>query len=246
MAKAPVLSVVTVVLNAKTDFAFTLQSVAEQTYPHIEYVVVDGVSRDGTLEYAQANRQHIHTLISEKDNGFYDAMNKGLRAATGDYIVFMNAGDAFYAPDTVAQMFATAPDADLYYGDTVLIDDQFALIGPRDHKKLPTQLTYQDFRLGSVVCHQAFVPRRSLCPEYDLTFPGSADIEWSIVVTKRAKTIVNVRQVIARYKVGGLSAQHRWRYVKERFWIGVRHFGWPATLWDTGKMLVANALGMKV
>lgn len=238
MPEPAVLSVITVVLNAKRDFAQTLASVRAQTYPHIEYIVVDGVSKDGTLAVIQENQDAISTWISEKDQGFYDAMNKGLRLATGSHVVFMNAGDEFYDPETVARIFAAAPDdvppaaVGVYYGDTVLTDEDFNVLGPRSHKKLPERLSWKSFRYGSVVCHQAFIARRDIAPEYDLAFPGSSDIEWSIRVLKRAETIVRVPGNIARYKMGGLSLQNKWRYMRERFWIGVRHFGLLRTVWD--------------
>ena len=120
----PVLSVITIVYNNVRDIERTMLSVLNQTYHAIEYIVIDGASTDGTLDIIKQYKNRITKLISEKDKGIYDAMNKGLAIATGDYVIFMNSGDEFYATDTVAKVFASAPDADIYYGETEMIDDE--------------------------------------------------------------------------------------------------------------------------
>src|SRR4051812_1110497 len=98
----PVLSVITVVYNNVSHIERTLLSVLDQTYPHIEYIVIDGASTDGTLVIIEKYKDRIAKLISEPDKGIYDAMNKGLAIATGDYVLFMNSGDEIYARETVA------------------------------------------------------------------------------------------------------------------------------------------------
>src|SRR5689334_2229074 len=97
----PILSVITVVYNNAADIERTLLSVLNQSYKGIEYIVVDGASTDGTLQIIEKYKDRITKLISEKDNGIYDAMNKGLASATGDYVLFMNSADEFYSADTV-------------------------------------------------------------------------------------------------------------------------------------------------
>jgi glycosyltransferase involved in cell wall biosynthesis len=241
----PVVSVITVVLNAKRDLEQTIRSVEAQTWPHIEFIVVDGISTDGSLEVVKAKAAQgvVHKWVSEKDKGFYDAMTKGIHLATGDYVCFINAGDEFYEPTTLERIFGPEGDThDVYYGDTMLTDANYNIIGPRYHKKLPKHLTWKSFRWGSVVCHQAIYVRRSLAPDYDLTFPRSGDIEWSIRVMKQARSAKNVGFYVARYMRGGLSDQHRWKYMKERFWIGVKHFGFVRAVWDNLVMYVAHFL----
>src|SRR5580692_6853172 len=99
----PKLSVITIVHNNGRDIERTILSVINQTYFNIEYTIVDGQSTDGTLDNIKKYRDKISKLISEKDKGIYDAMNKGLAATTGDYVLFMNSGDEFYSNDTVAK-----------------------------------------------------------------------------------------------------------------------------------------------
>src|ERR1700761_7114863 len=96
MSAQPILSVITIVYNNVNDIERTMLSVLNQTYGHIEYIVIDGKSNDGTLEIIKRYENRIAKLISEKDEGIYDAMNKGIAAATGDYVIFMNSGDEFY------------------------------------------------------------------------------------------------------------------------------------------------------
>src|ERR1700744_4570938 len=114
MAK-PVLSVITIVYNNVKDIERTMLSVLGQTYPAIEYIVVDGLSNDGTLDVIKKYKDRVAKFISEKDEGIYDAMNKGLALASGDYVIFMNSGDEFFDAETIAAVFASADNADIYY-----------------------------------------------------------------------------------------------------------------------------------
>src|ERR1700748_170251 len=148
----PKLSVITVVYNNARDIERTMLSVLGQTYPDIEYIIVDGLSTDGTLDVIKKYRDRVK-LISEKDNGIYDAMNKALAIATGDYVLFMNSGDEIYAADTVAKVFATAEDADIYYGETEMINDKRESMGKRRHKA-PAKFTWKSFKYGMSVSHQ--------------------------------------------------------------------------------------------
>src|ERR1700741_2610648 len=148
----PKLSVITVVFNNLRDIERTMLSVLNQTYPNIEYIVIDGLSNDGTLDIIRKYRDRIK-LVSEKDNGIYDAMNKGLNMATGDYVLFMNSGDEIYATDTVSKVFATTEDADIYYGETEMINDDGEILGQRRHKA-PEKFTWRSFKYGMSVSHQ--------------------------------------------------------------------------------------------
>ena len=120
------LSVITVTYNAKHTLERTLKSVQEQTYPAIEHLIVDGNSNDGTVALIQQYENERLKWISEPDKGIYDAMNKGAKMATGDYLCFLNAGDTFYNVDTVEKMFKTIDKnafPDILYGETAIVDD---------------------------------------------------------------------------------------------------------------------------
>ncbi|MDR3694091.1 glycosyltransferase family 2 protein [Mucilaginibacter sp.] len=225
----PVLSVITIVYNNARDIERTMLSVLTQTYPRIEYIIIDGKSTDGTLKIINRYKDQVAKIISEKDDGIYDAMNKGLAAATGDYVIFMNSGDEFYAQDTVQKVFESAPDADIYYGETEMIDADGKSLGQRRHQA-PKEFTWKDFKYGMSISHQAIYVRRSLAEPYDHRYKLSADIDWIIRAARKAKKIVNVNQYVAKYLVGGMSkAKHR-QSLAERFDIMKRYYGFVPTV----------------
>ncbi|MBD1394073.1 glycosyltransferase family 2 protein [Mucilaginibacter glaciei] len=236
----PTLSVITIVYNNSRDVERTMRSVFNQTYGQIEYIVIDGASTDGTLEIIKRYESRIAKLVSEKDKGIYDAMNKGLALATGDYVIFMNSGDEFYAEDTVVKVFATADDADIYYGETEMIDDRLQSLGQRRHKA-PDNFTWRSFKYGMSISHQAIYIKRSLANSYDPKYQLSADIDWIIRAAKKAKKIVKVEGYVARYLVGGMSKSKHKQSLLERFDIMKRHYGLVPTVLN--QVVIAFNLG---
>jgi len=220
----PRLSVITIVYNNVRDIERTIRSVVNQTYTNIEYVIVDGLSNDGTLQVIDKYKSQIAKFISEKDEGIYDAMNKGLALATGDYVIFMNSGDEFYDNETVAAVFAAAEDADIYYGETEMIADEGSSLGQRRHKA-PAKFTWRGFKYGMSISHQAIYIRRSLAEPYDRRYQLSSDIDWIIRAAKKAKKIVNVNRYVAKYLVGGMSKKRHRQSLMERFEIMRRNYG---------------------
>jgi glycosyltransferase involved in cell wall biosynthesis len=220
----PTLSVITIVYNNVKDIERTMLSVLNQTYPNIEYVVIDGASTDGTKEIIQKYSSHIARFISEPDRGIYDAMNKGLALATGDYVLFMNSGDEIYSPETVASVFATAEDADIYYGETEMYNENWVSLGRRRHQA-PAQFDWKSFKYGMSISHQAIYVKRSLTTPYDLQYKYSADIDWIIKAAKKSTRIVNTRLYVAKYLMGGISKQKHLESLKERFRIFSKYYG---------------------
>jgi hypothetical protein len=151
-------------------------------------------------------------------------MNKGLAMATGEYVLFMNAGDEIYAQDTVTKVFVTADDADIYYGETEMMDDSGQSLGRRRHKA-PEVFTWRSFKYGMNVSHQAIYIKRSLTEPYDRQYHLSADIDWIIRLAKKAKKIVKVDGYVAKYLVGGMSKQKHRQSLQERFDIMKRYYG---------------------
>jgi glycosyltransferase involved in cell wall biosynthesis len=220
----PKLTVVTIVYNNVRDIERTVLSVLNQTYPNIEYLIIDGSSTDGTLELLKKYEGRLAKLISEKDEGIYDAMNKGLALASGDYILFMNSGDEIYTSDTVENVFASAPDADIYYGETEMFNEDWKSVGQRRHKA-PESFTWKDFKFGMSISHQAIYIRRSLTEPYDPQYKLSADIDWIIKAAKKAAKIVNTRIYVAKYLVGGMSKKKHRQSLIERFHIFSKYYG---------------------
>lgn len=227
----PVLSVVTVVYNNAKDIERTILSVLNQTYPAIEYIIIDGKSNDGTLQIIEKYQSRIAKLICEKDKGIYDAMNKGIAAATGDYIIFMNSGDGFYGSDTVAHVFASGDDADIYYGETEMVDEHGNNLGQRRHKA-PENFTWKGFKYGMSISHQAIYIKRALIEPYDPKYQLSADIDWILKAAKKAKKIVNVNSYVARYLVGGMSKKKHRQSLLERFNIMKKYYGLVPTVFN--------------
>lgn len=231
----PKISVITVVYNNVRDIERTVQSVISQTYASVEFIVIDGGSKDGTLDILNQYSQQISILISEKDSGIYDAMNKGLSQATGDYIVFMNSGDEFYDENTLHSIFTkhyqikAGQTPDILYGDTLLIDENLNYLGKRQHA-LPQNFTWKSFQTGMSICHQAIYVKRSLCTPYNLKYRLSSDIDWVIRVAKKSKWNINVNQIVAKYLVGGLSDKRHFESLKERFHILSTHYGFVNNL----------------
>lgn len=225
----PKLSVITIVFNNAADIERTMLSVLGQTYSNIEYIIIDGLSKDGTLDIIKRYQDKISKLISEKDEGIYDAMNKGLAAVTGDYVLFMNSGDEFYANDTVVKVFATTEDADIYYGETEMINEKGESLGRRRHKA-PEHFTWRSFEYGMSISHQAIYVKRSITAPFDRQYELSADIDWILSASKKATTIVNTHQYVAKYLVGGMSKKRHRQSLRERFDIMKKHYGLAPTL----------------
>ena len=220
----PKLSVITIVYNNARDIERTVLSVLNQTYTNIEYIVIDGASTDGTLEILKNYTPRISKVISENDEGIYDAMNKGLALAGGDYVLFMNSGDEIYSSDTVEKVFASGPDADIYYGETEMYDEGWNSLGQRRHRT-PNNFNWKDFRFGMSISHQAIYIRRSLTEPYDILYKLSSDIDWILKAAKKAKKIVNAKMYVAKYLVGGMSKKRHRQSLIERFHIFSKHYG---------------------
>ena len=228
----PKFSIITVTYNAEKVLEDTIQSVISQTYHHVEYILVDGASKDGTLSIIDRYRDRITRIVSEPDKGLYDAMNKGIRLATGDYLCFLNAGDSFHEDDTLQQMVHTLPGSelpDVMYGETALVDKEGHFVRMR-RLSAPKMLTWKSFRQGMLVCHQAFFAKRTLVEPYNLKYRFSADFDWCIRIMKKAHTLHNTRLTIIDYLDEGMTTRNRKASLKERFRIMTQHYGLTSTV----------------
>jgi len=240
------ITIVTITYNAAHVLRRTLDSALQQTYPHVEHLIVDGHSTDDTVRMARAYQTEVAAthpqwtvgLQSEPDKGLYDAMNKGLQRMTGDYVVFMNAGDCFAAPDTlqrVAQCADTDPHPAVIYGDTDLTDADGHIIGRR-RLSPPEQLTWRSFRHGMLVCHQAFYARTDIAraTPYDTRYRHSADVKWCIQVMKAAERqqlpLVNTHATLCHYMREGDSTRHHTASLMERLRVMAGEYGWPTAI----------------
>ncbi|MGA2764952.1 MAG: glycosyltransferase family 2 protein [Spirochaetia bacterium] len=171
--REPVLTVVTVVRNDPVGLERTIDSVASQDYRHIEYVVVDGGSTDGTVGVLRRRERDIGRWVSEPDTGIYNAMNKGVRLASGAYVCFMNAGDRFAAPNTVRCMFEPPPDTELLWGDCIIEKER-----GEEYDRAGNVISR--LHLQMTVCHQSLFTRRTSLLErpFDETLRIAADYDF--------------------------------------------------------------------
>ena len=232
----PKFSLITVTYNAGAVLEDTIQSIITQTYKNVEYILIDGASTDNTMRIIERYRDHIHTVVSEPDQGLYDAMNKGLSLATGDYVCFLNAGDCLHEDDTLLGMVhsvAASHEApcppDVLYGDTALVDNEGHFLRMR-RLTPPEHLTWKSFRHGMLVCHQAFFARRAIAPHYDLRYRFSADFDWCIPVMKQARYLHNTHLTLVDYLDEGLTTRNHRASLIERFHIMCRHYGTVPTV----------------
>ena len=243
-------TVITITYNAEAVLPRTLDSVLCQTYEGVEHLIIDGASTDGTLAMAEAYKRqsdemgkgHKVIIRSEPDNGIYDAMNKGLTQASGDYIVYMNAGDCFPQPDTLEQIahrcsLTATPSAELpgvLYGNTDIVDGEGHYLHPR-RLQPPDRLTWRSFRQGMLVCHQAFYARTDIAKnlQYDTRYKYSADVDWCIRVMRETErmglALYNINMVVANYTEEGATTRHHRESLRERYRVMASHYGQVST-----------------
>lgn len=217
-------TIITVTYNAEHTVERTLQSVSRQTMTDYEHLIIDGASTDATLTIVDQYKTERMRVVSEPDKGLYDAMNKAIGLATGEYLIFLNAGDEFAAPD-VLQRLAEAAGADVIYGQTRLVDDAGNVLGMR-HLSAPEMLNKRSFLRGMLVCHQAFVARRKIVPFYDTSYRFSADYDWCVKVLGKASLTRYVGdKPVVNFLVGGTTTKNKWASLKERYRIMCHHYG---------------------
>jgi glycosyltransferase involved in cell wall biosynthesis len=213
------ITVVTVSYNAKEVIEQTILSVIEQTYPRIEYIIIDGGSTDGTVEIIKKYESKIAYWASEPDKGIYDAMNKGLDKATGDWINFMNAGDCFYDKFTVEKAvnrFHLLSPA-VVYGDFV----SKTSIGLFPQKLTPFFLSNK-YIYGKDICHQSVFVKTILAKaiRFDLNYPISADFKMLYEIYKLNYPFFYISEPVAIFEVeNGISINNAMRAYKENAMI---------------------------
>ena len=205
----PLVSVVTVCRNAAATLETCIESVTAQTWPAIDYVVVDGASTDDTPAILDRHRGAIATLISEPDRGIYDAMNKGLARARGEFVIFLNADDRFAGPTAVADAMAAiarAPGADIYYGSLEIRHGKDSM----RHDPPPPSRAAEEMVLGCLP-HQATFARRAVFDRtgpFDLRWRRHADYDWWLkVLADPALRLKRIDTVVASYAMGGASSE---------------------------------------
>ena len=194
----PLVTVITVCYNAREMLLRTMNSVWEQTYKHVEYVIVDGASTDGTLELLEEYGGRIDHWVSESDKGIYDAMNKGVSMAKGKWVIFMNAGDCFADNHVLENVFSVPRQADVIYGDVVKGGVVKKASSPRNAHRM-------------FFCHQCvFVKIESLKAfPFDISHKMSADFKQMKQLWLAGKQFLQLDFPIADFDVQGVSNTNR-------------------------------------
>lgn len=201
------ISIITVVYNAVGKIEPTILSVLRQTYGNIEYIVVDGGSTDGTIELIGKYRDRIAVVVSERDDGIYDALNKGVKLATGDWVGIMNAGDVYADDDVLARIFAggnIGEECDVIYGDSIAVDDEREL-----YCRAPDSV--EELSVRPVYRHGASFVKRIVHDRYlfDLTkkpmLDFALDYEQIFRMYKGGSVFCRVPVAVIKYELRGAS-----------------------------------------
>ena len=225
ISHAPSVSIITINLNMASGLSKTIQSVVEQDFADKEYIVIDGGSTDGSLELVHQNASAIQYSLSERDRGIYDAMNKGVRHARGDWILFLNSGDYFFKPDILTRVFQTpiALETDILVGHAVFrfSDGGRRMLRAAQLKRLPYYM---------ICSHQAMLVRRTLLEQRPLSIDKQAsDYEYLLKSWCEGRKFQYLDATIAEISAGGVSDRNRfqslcehWGFLKD---VGLLSFG---------------------
>lgn len=205
------ISIITVCYNAEDTIEQTIRSVVQQTYTNIEYIIVDGHSKDGTMDIVHSYDAQISTIISEDDNGIYDAMNKGIRVATGDYIQFLGADDCLVDPYTIERVCnAICDDTDVFSAPCIAVNEKYhceIVIESRDGEG-------RDHIVLPKLPHQGIFVKRDLLKkkEFDITYQLAADFKLLLTLYfKEQAKFQFVDFPVTYYSLGGASSQYEVR-----------------------------------
>jgi glycosyltransferase involved in cell wall biosynthesis len=201
--KNPLISIITVVFNGANLIEDTILSIINQTYKNIEYIIIDGGSTDGTVDIIKKYEDKITFWISEKDNGIYDAMNKGTLKAKGEWLNYMNAGDRFYKNTTVEEVskeLNASNDAVVIYGDTEMIfheHDRYIRHAKKDGHKYHHQFV-----------HQSSFIRRSIAVQYpyDISFKIAGDTDFFSKIYNAGYKFIKINNIISIFNSDGISS----------------------------------------
>ena len=212
------LSIIIVTYNASSDLRLTLKSIFSQTFSDYELVIIDGKSTDDTTSIIEKQADKLAYWVSEKDKGIYDAMNKGIKAAKGEYIQFLNAGDSFTGEQVLDQVFTTLEgQPTLIYGDINILHTNGKIT-----RQVAGEYTLEGLlaRGTGVLCHQAMFVLRESAPEYKLKYKYKGELNWYFdLVELNGFSYKKQDGIIVNYALGGWGHQN---FVRNRMdWLKV-------------------------
>lgn len=207
---SPKISIITTTFNSAKTVEDTLKSVQSQTYKAIEHIIIDGASKDGTLDIIK-KYSHVSILISESDKGIYDAMNKGIQQASGDVIGFLNSDDVFFDETVIGKIAAAFKNGpiDAVYGNLIYVNEND--LSKIERYWRSSQHTTNDAKLAWQPPHPTFYARKSIYSKvglFDLNFKIGADFEWlyrALFVQKINAKYID--ELLVKMRLGGASNQ---------------------------------------
>jgi glycosyltransferase involved in cell wall biosynthesis len=205
LSDKPLISVVTVVFNGEEFLEETIQSVINQTYDNVEYIIIDGGSTDGTVDIIKKYEDHIDYWVSEKDGGIYDAMNKGIKVANGDFINFMNSGDTFHTLDSIKKIVESMQDnKTVYFGRAEIIGGKKQNLFPG--VKYDKDNIHQWLK-KTMPNHQAMFFPKSFYKKtyYNLDYPVGSDSDYKYMAEKKCR-LVFIDEIVCHFALGGVSS----------------------------------------
>lgn len=241
----PKVSIITVCLNAAMTIERTIRSVMDQAYQNIEYIIIDGMSTDGTPTILDAYRPKIASILSEKDGGIYDAMNKGLAVATGDILYFLNADDALFDRDVIGDVvraFEEHPGVGLLYGKVHYEGEPllFSII----HKNRERVRDKKDC-LTAKFCQQNIFAKKWVYEKtgsFSAKYTIASDFEWMITAIERSVGIACIDRYVVTFYYGGMHTKHPYQTIRERLDIIRRHYSAAVYAYYFMKSIVATVL----
>lgn len=234
------ITIVTVCMNCEKEIIPTIKSIIFQTYSDFEYIIIDGKSKDKTVQIANeltCNLKNIK-IISEEDNGIYDAMNKAVKLAKGEYVFFLNAGD-YFVDNMVLEKVVSCLDSnkDVYYGNV----RKNGVVKHYPSKINKIYLVYRE----KMVCHQAIFAKREILKKYPfdyISFKICADRDWFIKVKEKGSTSKYMKDIlIADYDCNGVSSSYN-KFEKESLEIAKKYGGFFAIIFIKIKRFLGKCL----
>ncbi len=197
---SPQITIITVVYNCIGYIEKTIQSVISQSYPNIQYIIIDGGSNDGTIDIIKKYENKIDKWLSEPDKGIYDAMNKGIIVSSGEWILFLNAGDKFHSKGVLDRISSLLKDCDVLYGNTCIAKDEVNTI---IRKAYPIHLDWKVIPY----CHQSVFIKRTLLAEnlFNISYKIAADYDQYFKLKNIGVYFKLTDEIISIYDNNGFS-----------------------------------------
>lgn len=227
-------SIITVCFNAEKVIRPTMESVLKQDYENFEYIIVDGASTDGTVAVIQEHARKDARIQwrSEPDSGVFNAMNKGIQRAQGDFLLFLNAGDEFHSADILQRAAEIAEGADVIIGDVAFKREN----GLSKHVYPVGEELLNNLKKGESVCHQVvFAAKDTLTEGFDERYTTCADYDWICRQVNADKKIVKLNAVVVDYDISGITFQTKYQKIHWKEYFEVIGKNFPRTGFPYGR-----------